>query len=708
MQAAGTQKKTRGMVPTRRRLWAFRLVALVAAPLVTLLLLEFGLRVVGYGFPTSAMIPCRIDGKPAYCDNFQLAWRFFPPAMARQANAFAFPAVKAANTRRIFILGSSAAAGTPDGSYSFGRILEAMLRRQYPQMNFEVITAAMPAINSHVVRLIAADCARHQPDLFVVYMGNNEVVGPYGAGTIFGSLRSSLSLIRLGIAVKATRVGQFLAASLQKAGAGMPQSWQGMQMFLGHQVTADDPRLPTVYRHFQSNLEDIRRLAQDRGIPLVLCTVATNLRDNPPFASQHRPDLTDAQKKQWQTLYDQGLAAENSGDWTGAAGRYLEAAQVDDRYADLQFRLGRCYWQTGQFEKARESFVHAAELDTLRFRADGRINDIIRRVAGEQPTKGVQLVDAARLFEENSPHGTPGAELFYEHVHMTFTGNYLLAQAVLSRIEGLISASSPAAAVPSEAQCAQDLAYTAWDRHRVTAELLNSYIKQPPFTNQIDHSGTVAALERRLGTLKAALTPQALNDVDTQYRQAVAQGPADWYLHWNYGQFLEQTGRTRDAVQQYQQVSRLVPRRYETIAKIGELSGETGDLETAIARNREALRINPLFADAWYNMGLAYHMQQNYPLAEDCYAKAIRCKPDHAQAYMNLGVILYDQGKKTKAIETYRKALAVAPDNVDLHCNLALMLVREGRRAEALAELAAAQKLDPNAPALAKARQVIR
>ena len=574
--------------PASRRLWAFRIIALFAAPMVTLLLLEIGLRVIGYGFPTAALIPCRIDGKAAWCDNFRLAWRFFPPAMARQANAFAFPAVKEKNAYRIFVLGSSAAAGTPDGSYSFGRILEVMLKRQYPQRDFQVITVAMPAINSHVTQLIARDCVRHQPDLFVVYMGHNEVVGPYGAGTVFGSLQSNLTLIRLGIAAKGTRMGQLLTSALQAAGTGgTPKTWQGMQMFLDRQVAADDPRLQTVYHHFRKNLEDIRRTVQQKGIPLILCTVPSNLRDCAPFASQQRAGLTDAQKRQWQKFYDQGVAA-GSGDVES----YLNAAQIDDRYADLQFRLGRCYWQVGQFEKARDSLILARELDTLRFRADNRINEVIRMVAGQEPTNGVELLDAVKFFEENSPHHIPGEALFWEHVHMTFSGNYLLAKAVLSRImaSGHVAQPPPAGEIPTEAQCAQDLAYTAWDQHRVTEEVLNAYIKQAPFTNQTGHAGQVADLEQRIRTLKAALSSQMLGEVDAQYRQAIERRQADWYLRWNYGVFLEQTGRLRDAAQQYQHVGRLVPQRYETIAKIGQLFGEMGDFDTAIARNREALR----------------------------------------------------------------------------------------------------------------------
>jgi len=174
------------------RLWLFRIIALTVIPPLLFLLLELGLRIIGYGFSPSAIIECEVNGKACYCNNAKFAWQFFPPTIARESSPFAFPADKSNSTYRIFVLGASAAAGTPDGAFCFGRILQVMLRQQYPQANFEVITIAMPAINSHVVLEIAKDCAHHQADLFILYLGNNEVVGPYGAGTVFTPLSSNL------------------------------------------------------------------------------------------------------------------------------------------------------------------------------------------------------------------------------------------------------------------------------------------------------------------------------------------------------------------------------------------------------------------------------------------------------------------------------------------------------------------------------------
>jgi hypothetical protein len=105
------------------------------------------------------------------------------------------PAVKTADTYRIFVLGESAALGIPIPSTSFARILEVMLRDHSPERRFEIINTAMTAINSNVILPTARECAGHRPDLFIVFMGNNEVVGPFGTAGVLGPFASSRSLI---------------------------------------------------------------------------------------------------------------------------------------------------------------------------------------------------------------------------------------------------------------------------------------------------------------------------------------------------------------------------------------------------------------------------------------------------------------------------------------------------------------------------------
>ncbi len=684
------------------RLWMFRIAALTIIPVLLFLLLEITLRVVDYGFPTNMFIKCKVNDTDSYCNNIKYSWSFFPPNIARMTNPFVFPAYKSKDTYRIFVLGASAAAGIPKEAFCFGRILQTMLQQQYPQVNFEVIITAMPAINSHVVLDIAKDCMHHQSDLFIVYLGNNEVVGPYGAGTVFTPLSSSLSLIRFGIALKTTKLGQLLTNLLKSArGSDVPEVWLGLEMFLEEQVRADDPHMEVVYQHFQRNLQDIRHLACKSGTPIIFCTVPCNLKDNPPFASLHRPNLTDEEEKSWDKLYQLGIQYEEDGNFSEAVEQYLKTAEIDDRYADLQFRLGRCYWAMGQYDTSRERYIQARELDTLRFRADNRINDIIHNVASDQVEEGVYLLDAVSTFEQNSPHNITSEELFYEHVHMNFSGNYLLATAIFRQAQEILPEwvaryNVNGRQLLTEAECARYLAYTDWDRYKIAEDILNSYIKQAPFTNQLYHNQQVRRMEQQIQDLKAALSPEVIKKIEGQYFWAIEQNPSDWWLHWNFGEFLEEINNYDEAARQFRLVLNYTPYRYEAWAKLGLLSGLRGDMNAVISHNLEALSIYPLFPDAHFNLGLAYQFQSSFDKAIEQYSKAIRLKPDHAQAYNNLGTVLYKQGKIAQAVETYRNGLKLIPNDWDMHYNLGLMLEAQGHRGEAIKELRTALQIDPN------------
>ena len=128
--------------------------------------------------------------------NPRFGWRFFPVALARTPLPLAFPARKPPGTFRVFVFGESAAMGIPELALASAALTEVLVEASYPDVDVEMINTAMTAINSHVVAEIARECVRCEPDAFVIYMGNNEVVGPFGPGTIFTSGAPPQPLVR--------------------------------------------------------------------------------------------------------------------------------------------------------------------------------------------------------------------------------------------------------------------------------------------------------------------------------------------------------------------------------------------------------------------------------------------------------------------------------------------------------------------------------
>lgn len=696
------------------RLWLFRLVVIVAAPLVFLGLLELGLRIAGYGYSPRVTVPCKVNGVACRGDNLNFSRRFFPAILAREFEPFVFPARKPAGTYRIFVLGSSAAQGVPNHAFRFGRILEVMLSERFPDAHFEVITAAMAAINSHVVLEVARECARYEPDLFIVYMGNNEVVGPYGPGTVLTPALSNLHLIRLGIAARKTRVGQLLSELARARGlpGGGPKRWRGMEMFVGQQVRADDPRLTTVYEHFGRNLQDLCDAAAGAGAQTILCTVGTDLRDCPPFASLHRPDLTAQQKDAWDKLYRQGTQQESQADYAGAIASYLEASQIEDSYADLQFRLGQCHWHLEQYERAAEHFTRARDLDVLRFRADTGINEVIRAVADRRRSQGVQLADVEKAVAQNSPHGLPGEEFFYEHVHLTFEGNYLAARTVLDQVESVLGErlkqTPRQGEVPTLERCARRLMYSDWSRHESLDTVVTKFLAKPPFTNQLYHDRRIAEGRQRLKALEKQLTPDVLRAIAEQYRAVIQEAPDDWRLHWDYGKLLAEDLKQYDAaVAEYRIVLNLLPHSYTSHDALASVLRAKGDLAGAVGEYEKVVAIKPRAGEALYYLGWCLDKQGKTDAAVSRYREAIRWAPDCIPAYVSIGEHLFKSGKLAEAVKICREGLEAAPNYALLHSNVGMLLIQMGQQQEGAQEIRKALQLDPNSPQIRRVAETL-
>ncbi len=196
----------------RRLFWALTLLL----PLGVLAGAELILRAVGLGYPTHFFVSAR-DGTPGwYAENPRFGWRFFPRRLARAPDPVRVTRHKAPGTCRILVFGESAALGDPELAYGFSRILRELLEERCPGTRFEVLNVGMTAINSHVIRCIAEDCAGFDADLWILYMGNNEVVGPFGAGSIFGLKAPPLPITRLFLAARRMRIGQVLEGLLER------------------------------------------------------------------------------------------------------------------------------------------------------------------------------------------------------------------------------------------------------------------------------------------------------------------------------------------------------------------------------------------------------------------------------------------------------------------------------------------------------------
>jgi tetratricopeptide (TPR) repeat protein len=672
----------------------------VFVPVLVLGGVEAGLRLGGYGYPTGLFKRLRIGGKEFLVENDRFSLRFFPPELARAPGPIRMEVVKPAGSYRIFILGESAAMGDPEPAYGAGRYLEVLLRERFPGAVFEVVNVAFTAINSHVILPIARDCAAQQGDLWIIYMGNNEMVGPFGAATIFGAKAPPRILVRLNLAVLQTRLGQLLAGLSRhlKTKASTPASWGGMEMFLGNQVPPDAPNRERVYRNFGENLRDILRLGRNSGARVLLNTVAVNLKDCPPFVSLPPTSLPEADRSRFEQLFGEGASLEGQGRFAEAAQRYEQAAKLDPLSADLEFGWGHCLLQLTNAAAASAHFQSACALDTLPFRADSRINGEIERAAREAANPALVLFDAAGWCATNSPGGVPGQEVFYEHVHFNFDGNYQLARGWAEQVARLLPVAmshEAAAAWASQEVCERRLGLTDWNRCIVLEGMIRR-MQQPPLSRQSNNGQRLQRLQGVVSELRGGMNGAAVGRARALYLEALERAPDDSYLHENFASFLVGQGDVAGAAAQWQRTHDLIPQDYLADFRLGELLGESGKFSEAERHLHEAAALRPFISDPWFELGRIHMVEGKLEVAVQELSRARQLRSGDAEYAYEMGRALALLKRRGEAIEQFRQAVVLNPDYWQAHDALGGQLGLGGQVDEARKEFEIVVRLRPN------------
>ncbi|MBC6472553.1 MAG: CHAT domain-containing protein [Hormoscilla sp. GM102CHS1] len=143
------------------------------------------------------------------------------------------------------------------------------------------------------------------------------------------------------------------------------------------------------------------------------------------------------------------------------------------------------------------------------------------------------------------------------------------------------------------------------------------------------------------------------------YQEAVSDKDNDLLADNNLGLTLYSQGPIHDAIGVKQLAASMSP-------------GSTSFPGSAWERTtQETSPANLNFADAHYNLGVAFYEKGQLEQAISSYLKAIEINPDFADAHNNLGIAFYDLGRIDEAIAAYQQALFIDPLHGNANYNLA-------------------------------------
>ena len=130
----------------------------------------------------------------------------------------------------------------------------------------------------------------------------------------------------------------------------------------------------------------------------------------------------------------------------------------------------------------------------------------------------------------------------------------------------------------------------------------------------------------------------------------------------------------------------------------GVAAAAVGDAEQALRCFRQALDIQPEFAEARNNLGLILLSRGRLDEAARAFERALASRPDYATALYNLAGVHLHRGELPQAAACYQRLLARSPDDAGAQHGLGKAWLRLGRLDEAAAALQRALTLRPGVP----------
>jgi protein O-mannosyl-transferase len=153
----------------------------------------------------------------------------------------------------------------------------------------------------------------------------------------------------------------------------------------------------------------------------------------------------------------------------------------------------------------------------------------------------------------------------------------------------------------------------------------------------------------------------AYRDLETLWRTVITKDPNSWMAYNNLGIVQLEKGDLDDAIEKYEQSLRLNPDYPEAHYNLGSALLQKGQIEEAIAHSQKALQLQPNDPDAHVVLGNAFMAKRDVDGAIGQYTQALALRPEDSNAHYNLATVLREKGEFEQAAREYEKAREFEP-----------------------------------------------
>ncbi len=507
ISGASQQSSEQPVSSGRRKLFGLILILIVCLPM---LLTELGLRTIGKPLPYDPYIHFgQIDSffsrqSADGTDYYQVASR--EVYRERQVK---FAGVKPPNTFRIFCLGGSASAGWPHPENEiYSAYLQQALAHAYPDRRIEVINVSAHAYAAYRVRFILQEVINFDPDLIVIYSGNNEFIERRTYKTVADWTDPVLDLAKHSAIFRRFRGSSFArrffpdnTLSADEREHVRYEQWSKIER-LALKLRHDPAQFAFVKAHYAYSLTSMAQIAKEKGVPVILVTVPVNLRDWHPNVSDQ--PLDGDRMARWLDAYREGRAHLLRHDFSTAVRSLEAAAALSPTHAETQFYLGHAHEELSHFSEALRRYDLARDLDRNPFRAISEFNSIVKEVAAHE--QATYLADAEVAFHAASKPFAPGFDLFLDYVHPTTKGNRLVAATVFNTIlEHRLIPGNPTSQrfeTQGTENAQQDHAYEEHRDQALQGMMVRLFVMMHQYQGALDKSRLLVEMKHPIGEIR--------------------------------------------------------------------------------------------------------------------------------------------------------------------------------------------------------------
>jgi len=592
-----------------------------------------------------------------------------------------FLKIKEANSYRIFCVGGSTTFGRPFmHKTSFCGWLDSFLKAAEPDRNWEVINAGGVSYASYRVANLMRELTSYQPNLFIVYTGQNEFLEER---SYRGLADLPAWVIEADSLLNSTRVYSFMKRLYENWRPGSLQQARNRYEISGEvddilthtlgptSYERNDDLRRQIITHYRLNLERIARLARAAGAETIFVKPVVNLKDMSPFKNEHRKGLTEQQVKEWNRLFEQGKMAQAAGKLSTALEIYQQALKIDDRYAELHFQAGRVLMDLGRYDEAESSFWRAVDEDVAPLRMLSVMPSILENIAERYD---IQMIDFEQIlkkaYRQKFDHAVFGNEFFLDHVHTNIDGYRLLGLALFEELRRQ-QVVSPGITLDTDQVTAVVRTVNSSLSNRDHGDALYRLARVLDWAGKFEEATNLYKKNLELygprGSVYAQLGETMASKGDTvgaisYFHQALKTGYEQaWVYRW-LGDLYSEQSNIPLAIKAYQDQLRLDNSDHVSHNHLGLLLVYQGDYISARHHFNEALRLQPNFLPASENLVALMYTEQQYGEALVLGQEILKNHPDKYKIHYVVGAILLQQGNRDQAIKHFTEVLHIAPD----------------------------------------------